>query len=378
MGRVCTMPAHRARVRAGASRRLLFGFSPYLICKLLGDIDLALVPMLPLALYLTLRALDGTMRRPTFIVLLALMLSAQFLIFIETFATMTMSAAIAIVIALFVTGGSDRDRVRALIAPIALSYALAMLLLTPYLYCLSPNGFPHGAIWSTDTGSIDLLNFLVPVPTNAPGRLDSMRAISVNFRAGIYDTEGYLGLTLVAAGAMVWRRWHEPAVRVLILFAAGDRGLSMGRGCRWGAISSCRCPAMARVGAAADWQGRAARLTVYMFLAIAILCAMWLSARPTPAANRVALRWLAGALIALSLLPFLDARFWSTALATPEFFSAGLYRQYLEPDETVVILPYGLRATGCCGRRSVRSASGWRAGTQDLRRPSPPSSSAGR
>ena len=137
----------------------VFGFSPYLICKLLGDIDLALVPMLPLALYLTLRALDGTMRRRTFIVLLALMLCAQFLIFIETFATMTMSAAIAIVIALFVTGGSDRDRVRALIAPIALSYALAMLLLTPYLYCLFAFGFPHGAIWSTDTGSVDLLNF---------------------------------------------------------------------------------------------------------------------------------------------------------------------------------------------------------------------------
>ena len=53
----------------------VFGFSPYLICKLLGDIDLALVPMLPLAVYLTLRALDGTMRRRTFIVLLALVLS---------------------------------------------------------------------------------------------------------------------------------------------------------------------------------------------------------------------------------------------------------------------------------------------------------------
>ena len=82
----------------------VFGFSPYLICKLLGDIDLALVPMLPLAVYLTMRALDGTVRRRNFIVLLALVLCAQFLLFIETFATMTMSAAIAIAIALLVTG----------------------------------------------------------------------------------------------------------------------------------------------------------------------------------------------------------------------------------------------------------------------------------
>jgi hypothetical protein len=131
----------------------VFGFSPYLICKLLGDIDLALVPMLPLAVYLTLRALDETLRRRTFIVLLALVLCAQSLLFIETFATMTMSAAIAIAIALLVTGESDRGRVRALIAPIALSYALAMLLLTPYLYYLFAFGFPHGTIWSSATSS---------------------------------------------------------------------------------------------------------------------------------------------------------------------------------------------------------------------------------
>ena len=74
----------------------VFGFSPYLICKLLGDIDLALVPMLPLAVYLTMRGLNGTLRRRNFVVLLVLVFCAQFLLFIETFATMTMSAAIAI------------------------------------------------------------------------------------------------------------------------------------------------------------------------------------------------------------------------------------------------------------------------------------------
>jgi hypothetical protein len=46
------------------------------------------------------------------------------------------------------------------------------------------------------------------------------------------------------------------------------------------------------------------------------------------------------------LLPNLDASFWATTLATPEFFSAGLYRQYLLPDETVVILPYGFEGDG--------------------------------
>jgi hypothetical protein len=325
---------------------LVFGFSPYLVCKLLGDIDLALVPMLPLAVYLTLRAFDGTMRRRNFIVMLALVLGAQFLIFIETFATMTMSATIAIAIALLVTGERDRARVRALIVPIALSYALAMLLLAPYLYYLFAFGFPHGTIWSTNTGSIDLLNFLVPVPTNALGRLDAMRAIAVNFRAGIYDTDAYLGLTLVVAIAMAWRRWHEPAVRLLILFSAAIGVLAMGSWMQAGGRFIVPMPWMIVSALPLIAKAMPARLAVYMFLAIAILCAMWISAPPPGAPRRVALRWLAGALIALSFLPSLDASFWATTLATPEFFSTGLYRQYLRPNETVVILPYGFEGDG--------------------------------
>jgi len=325
---------------------LVFGFSPYLVCKLLGNINLALVPMLPLAIYLTLRALDGTMRRRTFIVLLALVLSAQFLLFIEIFATMTMSAAIAIAIALVVNGESDRSRIRALIGPIALSYALAIALLVPYLYYLFAFGFPHGTIWSTNTGSIDLLNFLVPVPANALGRLDAMRAISVNFRAGIYDTDAYLGLTLVAAIAMAWRRWHEPAVRMLILFAAAIGVLATGSWMQVGGHFIVPMPWMVVSGLPLIAKAMPARLTVYIFLAIAILCALWMSARTRGASDHVAVKWLAGALIALSLLPSLNASFWATALATPEFFSAGLYRQYLQPDETVVILPYGFEGDG--------------------------------
>ncbi|HTQ26009.1 MAG TPA: hypothetical protein VMI09_15070 [Candidatus Binataceae bacterium] len=325
----------------------VFGFSPYLACKLLGDIDLALVPMLPLVAYLTLRALNETMRRRTFVVLLALVLDAQFLIFIETFATMTMSAAIALAIALLVTEGSDRARVRALIRPIALSYALAMLLLAPYLYYLFAYGFPHGAIWSTNTGSIDLLNFLVPVPTSALGRFDAIRAISRSFRAGIYDTDAYLGLTVVAAAAMTRQRWNEPAVRLLILFAGAIGVLSMGS---WMQVSGrFIVPMPWMIVAALPLIGKAvpARLTVYMFLAISILCAMWMSAKPRAGApRRPALKWFAGALIALSLLPSLDASFWATKLATPEFFAAKLFRQYLQPDETVVILPYGFEGDG--------------------------------
>jgi hypothetical protein len=332
----------------------VFGFSPYLVCKLLGDIDLALVPMVPLAVYLALRALDGTMRRRPFVILLALVLGAQFLLFIETFATMTMSAAIAVAIAWLVSDASDRSRIGALIAPIAHSYALATALLAPYLYYLFAFGFPRGTIWSTNTGSIDLLNFLVPVPTNALGCLAAMRAISVNFRAGIYDTDAYLGLTLVVAVAMARRRWQEPAVRLLILFAAAIGVLAMGSWMQVGGHFIVPLPWMIVSALPLIAKAMPARLTVYMFLAIAILSAMCLRTRPPGDSSpigprersRVWFRWVAGALIALSLLPSLNASFWATPLATPEFFSTGLYRKYLQPGETAVVLPYGFEGDG--------------------------------
>jgi hypothetical protein len=336
----------------------VFGFSPYLVCKLLGDVDLALVPTLPLAVYLALRALDGTMRRPWFVILLALVLGAQFLLFIETFATMTMSAAIAIAIAWLVSDANDRGRIGPLIVPIALSYALATALLAPYLYYLFAFGFPRGTIWSTNTGSIDLLNFLVPVPTNALGCLPAMRAISENFRAGIYDTDAYLGLTLVVAAAMERWRWHEPAVRLLILFAATIGVLAMGSWMQVGGHFVVPLPWIIVSALPLIAKAVPARLAVYMFLAISILCAMSLRARPfgdpgsTEPSDRSRpwfnewFKWIAGALIALSLLPNLDASFWATPLATPEFFSTGLYRQYLQPGETAVILPYGFEGDG--------------------------------
>jgi len=150
----------------------------------------------------------------------------------------------------------------------------------------------------------------------------------------------------VVAVAMAWRRWQEPAVRLLILFAAAIGVLAMGSWMQVGGHFIVPMPWMIVSVLPLIAKAMPARLAVYMFLAISILCAMWMSARPPGAPDRVALRWLAGALIALSLLPSLDASFWATTLATPEFFSAGLYRQYLQPDETVVILPYGFEGDG--------------------------------
>src|SRR5260370_42064324 len=42
------------------------------------------------------------------------------------------------------------------------------------------------------------------------------------------------------------------------------------------------------------------------------------------------------------MLPTLSASPWAPPAAMPAFFSTGLYRQYLAPNETVIVLPYGI------------------------------------
>src|SRR5437879_11364041 len=52
--------------------------------------------------------------------------------------------------------------------------------------------------------------------------------------------------------------------------------------------------------------------------------------------------WALGLAIVPFMLPNLSAACWATPAAIPAFFSTGLYRQYLSPNETVIVLPYGI------------------------------------
>jgi hypothetical protein len=323
---------------------LVFGFSPYLLCGL-GELHLALVAAPPLAVYLTVRALERSLRQRTFVLLLALVLAAQFLLFIEVFATMTLSAAIAIILALLLVDEHSGANVRALIPSIVASYTLALVIVAPYLYYLFAFGFPHGPIWPARASSIDLLNFLIPVPTSALGTFDALRLISGKFRAWV--SGGYLGLTLVIAIAIGRRQWREPTVRLLIVFAAVISILAMGPRMQVAGRLTIPLPWIIAKGAPLLNKALPLRLTVYLFLALAVLCAMWFSTGPRGGRWRSKLaRGAAAALVAASLLPNLSANFWVTQLNTPPFFSTGLYRSYLKPGETVVILPYGFEGDG--------------------------------
>jgi hypothetical protein len=85
-----------------------------------------------------------------------------------------------------------------------------------------------------------------------------------------------------------------------------------------------------------------ARFMLYAYLVLAVMVAKWLAgAKP-----RTTARWMLALAAVPFMVPNLSADYWSTPAAIPAFFGDGLYRQYLAPGETVVVLPYGILGEG--------------------------------
>ena len=318
----------------------IFGFSSYMLGQMYGNLPHLLVFPVPLAVYLVARKLAADIRTATFVMLLAMVLAMQFLLTIEIVATMTMFGAMALALAISFTSGDLRSRVLRLIGPILASYAIAIALLSPYLYYLFAFGFPHGPMWSLATFSGDLLNFVVPTNLNVLGHIGAFESISNNFAGNIYEAAGYLGLPLILIAIIFARyHWREPLGKLLIDSLVIICVLSLGPLLHVAGKPSIGLPGKLLARLPILENALPARFMLYAFLDLSILTSIWLATSSAKTVSKYAIAVLA----ALFLMPNLSATSWSAPIDTPPFFLNGLYRNYLAPDETVVILPYGLR-----------------------------------
>jgi hypothetical protein len=69
---------------------------------------------------------------------------------------------------------------------------------------------------------------------------------------------------------------------------------------------------------------------------------MWLASADV----RQSHKWVLGVALVPFMLPNLSSRFWKAPFDIPPFFSTGLYRQYLAPDEIVMALPNPIYGDG--------------------------------
>jgi len=327
------------RNRASIVGGYVFGFSPYFLGHLQNHLILILAFPIPLAVLLTVRLLEGSLRPRVFAPLMALVLALQIGFSLEMFATITAVGIVALVLGFVIGPEHWRIAVRRVIAPLAASYAIAAVLVAPYWYYLFAFGMPKGSIISPAGVSIDALNFLIPTEANLLGANALFTKLSSRFPFRS-EAGAWVSWPLLAIVALYLRsKWRTPVGKVLIVMLTLLAIATLGPRLHVGGHALIGLPWKMVEHIPFMKSALPARLTIYGFLILGVMTAAVLASaelqRPAKYALAIA--------IAVFMMPNLDYRFWTAPVDLPSFFAEGKFPYFLRNDETVVILPYGNR-----------------------------------
>ena len=316
----------------------VFAFSSYMLTGMADGLLLMLVFPLPLAVWATLRRLANEITARGFLAITVLLLIIQFLLAIEIIATAAFFGAIALFLAARWSSTDEYRRLLSVACLVASAYVISALILSPYLYLMFSRERPHEFILSPWRTSMDAVGLFIPTILNELGNLSIFQTIAHQFLASLYDCGGYVGLPLVVIVALFARaRWHDPASRLTVSMFVIACVLAMGPFLEILGWRILPLPGAALAGLPLIDKAQPGRLMLYAYLALAVIVAKWLAEE----GGRKELRWMLGLAIVPFVLPSLRSSFWETPAEIPVFFSSNLYRQYLSPGETVMVLPYG-------------------------------------
>jgi hypothetical protein len=318
----------------------IFGFSSYELGHLYGGhLNLAFSFVIPLLGYLILLRLAGALKPHVFIFLLSLALVLEFALSAELFATTTMFTVMAFILAFLIMPAKDRACLKDVSISTLCAFVVATDILIPYLYRMAALGtFLLPSSWGM-TYSSDLLNFVVPTTTNFLGA----RVFGVTdgmFLANDVESGAYIGAPLLLIlGAFVVTNKRDHVCKFLILSLALICLASLGPSLRIGRTVIMPLPWALFSRVPLIGNALPARFMGYAFLAISLVTAMWLRERIRKA---MWVKWGLALLSLVFLLPNASSLRWRTDVHTPSFFSSGLYKQYLHPGESVLVVPYGI------------------------------------
>jgi hypothetical protein len=273
----------------------------------------------PLAVLVVARAIAGELAPGRLIARLAAILLAQFLISIEVFATMTAVGGLALFLGWSSAPADTGKRIMKAIPPIAIAYAEVAAIVAPYLYYLFAFGAPHGQMWSLHACSSDLLNFIVPSPTNALGAIPLIdRLAAPMVTCGIAQEEAYIGLPpIILAAAYAWHYWREPTGKVLVDTLVIICVLAMGPILHFRGAELCALPGKILGLTPLLDKALPARLMVFPFRLLAIIASLWFAQTKFGPAAKIAL----AATIVVSILPNLSAGCWTRPDDSSAFFT---------------------------------------------------------
>jgi hypothetical protein len=315
----------------------VFGFSPYMLGEVLEHLVLIAIFPVPLIALLTLKRLDREISARRFAIALAALLTVQFLCSVELFATVTIVGGFALLLALALFERDLRARLAGLIAPAIAGYAIAAAVLSPYLYYLLALGFPHAPIWKPGDYSADLLAFLVPMESLLLGTAHAATAITRNFPGNASENGAYLGIAIIPFIEIFRRRyWREPIGKFLTILLLVIVIASIGPALHVAGREGMRMPWALAMRLPLISIALPIRFMMYASLVIAVMLAMWFAASNA----RTLTKFVAAAVILLSIAPNPSASFWMSKLEIPAFFTDGSYAKELSPREIILPLPF--------------------------------------
>jgi hypothetical protein len=365
-GLACYLLCRRATGRfwpavAGGS---VFGFSSFVAVHMAGHLNLVLLFPVPLAAYLVLRRLDGTLGSRRFVALLAVSLLAELSISSEIFATMALVGGGAIVASVVFSGAGLRRRLLAAGRLTALAYAIVLLVSVPYALATF-RGFGDRPVTGPAGGSsesssealaaqahayetylerysIDGLSFVVPRQTPLLGSA-AAHPTAAHIAVSRSEDVGYIGLpllVLLAAFAVTERRRRSTWLLVGVFVTCSI--LALGPVLQVGGTKGWALPWTWVSHVPVLREALPARLELFAWLALGVAVAMWLAApsRSAVSGRTNAFRGLRWALAVLGVVALLPAVPPPNAANVPAFFADGTYRRYIEPNATVLAIPF--------------------------------------
>jgi hypothetical protein len=312
---------------------LVFALSPLEVTETsIGHLNLTLIALVPLAAYLVVRKLEGSIGPVAFVVSLGLVLAAQLGISTEVVATATVFGSVA----LLTLWALERDR-RAVIGRtvglVALAYLVAALLAAPLLFTAFAR--PHPPVVLGAAGTVSPAGRIGQQATPVRFAAGS-GAISAQGEAPVAGAPRTAGTTAApsAGGLPAWVvvGLQAPLAIVLCLLGWGRRKERAVQAMAIVALVSLACAVgMVKIGGTTlptPWLalrhvpilGLALpqRLTVFFWLIAAVGAGAWFADRPASV-----WRWAAAGLILAAALPALWSGTWTSTIPSPAFAIRG-------------------------------------------------------
>jgi hypothetical protein len=306
----------------------LFGFSGYETAQNTAALNLSFCAGVPALTLLVLLRLDDRIGRARFAALVALILIAQFLICIELFAMIFVFGGITWVAALRLLPARRAALARLVTDALCAAPAVFLVALPFFISMWRHRGYAnHPALWPYYfTG--DLLNFIIPTPSNLFGFL--FTPITDHFNLSEQEHDAYIGLPLLIILVLFAR---EGGARLLVTLLVVFVLLSFGPAL-WvdGDYTGLIMPWSLFVHVPLIGQALPARFALFVALVAAMMAALWVA---RGGRGRLAL----GLLACLALLPRLHP--WSP-LPDAAFFRPGRVEAVLGPAPRLLVLPFAL------------------------------------